>query len=270
MLTYEALISEAKDRGMPPGKIRGILREYLQIIILRELHRIGGGASLYFTGGTYLRLAYNLKRFSEDLDFHTDKLSLNGFEGIVTGIQSGLKKDGISAKALFKHWGNIYAANLSFTGIERDYGIRSAYAKKEGIIIKIETNRPAWKIKKDTHVVSGFGEIFPCVCTDRGALFADKIDALNKKERARHIYDLMFMLANNFPIDNKVLSVLGITALPLELIAGRIENFSQAALKKQAEALRPFLFEEDEAGLIINARTIIPDLLRKYKAGNLL
>jgi predicted nucleotidyltransferase component of viral defense system len=267
MLTYEALINEAKDRGMPAGKMRGILREYLQILILKELHRIGGGASLYFTGGTYLRFVYNLKRFSEDLDFNTDKLTINGFEGIVKGIQSGLKKEGILAKAVFRHWDNLYAANLSFPDIERDYGIRSAYAKKEGIVIKIETNRPAWKIEKDTHVVSGFGELFPCVCTERGALFADKIDALSKKEKARHIYDLMFMLAKHFPIDKKVLSVLGITALPLELIAGKITSFSQETLKKQAEALRPFLFEEDEADLIINARAIIPDLLRKYKTG---
>ena len=36
MLSFEALTAEAKQRGMPTGKMRGILREYLQVFILKE------------------------------------------------------------------------------------------------------------------------------------------------------------------------------------------------------------------------------------------
>ena len=56
MLTYETLLEQAKLRNMPANKIRGVLREYLQILILKERYRGESGRKLCFTGGTYLRI----------------------------------------------------------------------------------------------------------------------------------------------------------------------------------------------------------------------
>lgn len=265
MLTYDALIEQAKTRDMPSTKMRGILREYLQILILKELYKTASGRKLCFTGGTYLRLAHNFKRFSEDLDFNTANLKKTEFEGTVHTIKTGLKRLGIDASIRFKHWENIYEAHLVFPVIEETYAIFSRHFKKGGVVIKIETNRPRWRIKKETQVISGFGELYPCICTEKGALFADKVDALNKKMRGRHLYDIMFMLSNRFPIDKNVLSSLGLKGDPLEMIRKRVVNFSKSELKKQAETLRPFLFEESEADLLINAHQIIPTLLEKYR-----
>lgn len=105
--------------------------------------------------------------------------------------------------------------------------------------------------------------MFPVVCTDRGALFADKIDALLKKNRARHLFDIIFMLAKKYPIDTAVLKTLGITQPPLSAILTRVNDFSAQELKKQAESLRPFLFDESEADLIINAPTIVKQLIER-------
>ena len=265
MLTYDALIEQAKLREMPPTKIRGVLREYLHILILKELYKTEWGRKLYFTGGTYLRMAHNLKRFSEDLDFNTESIKKAEFESLIEKIQTELKRTGIEFRFIFKHWENIYAAHLIFPEIEKTYGAASKYSKKEGLTIKIETNRPAWKVETESEVVSGFGEVYPCICTNKSALFADKVDALCKKTRARHLYDITFMLSNGFSIDRRVLSSLGINNDPLEVIAQRVRNFSKAELKKQAESLRPFLFEEGEAELVANAHQIIPALLEKYK-----
>jgi predicted nucleotidyltransferase component of viral defense system len=95
-------------------------------------------------------------------------------------------------------------------------------------------------------------------------LFADKIDALVKKNRGRHLYDIIFMLSNKYPIDRKVLKALGIKEDPLDLINKRVKGFARSELKRQAEVLRPFLFDEKEADLIINAHDTIPLLLKKY------
>ena len=266
MLTYEALMQGAKDRGMPPLKIRGILREYLQILILKELYKTESGKKLYFTGGTYLRLIHNLKRFSEDLDFNTKNIKQKEFELLIDKIRDELKRRGIDSYIKFKHWENIYAAHLVFPAIEKAYKVISNYSKKEGIVIKIETNRPKWKIKKETEVISGFGEIYPCVCTDKSALFADKIDALGKKLRGRHLYDIMFMLSKCYPIDKRVLSTFGLNVDPLNAILEKLQGLSKLELKRQAEALRPFLFDQSEADLLINARRVIPQLIKNYKA----
>ena len=264
MLAYDSLIEQAKSREMPPAKIRGILREYLQILILKELYRTESGKKLYFTGGTYLRLTHNLKRFSEDLDFNTTTVTKGEFEVLLKKIKNGLKKVGIEVQAEFAHWCNVYVSKLIFPEVERAYNVISKYSKKKGIIIKVESYRAKWKVKNETRVISGFGEFYPCICTDRGILFADKIDALTKKSRGRHIYDIIFMLSNNFPIDEDFLSVLGIKKDPLEVIRNRIKAFSKAELKKQAEILRPFLFDEKEADLVVNAHDIISSLLEKY------
>lgn len=113
MLTYDALIEQAKLRGMPPTKVRGILREYLQILILKELYKISLSEKLYFTGGTYLRLIHNLKRFSEDLDFNAPKISTTEFENTINRLLVELKRLAIKSRTQFTH-GIIFLLQGSF------------------------------------------------------------------------------------------------------------------------------------------------------------
>ena len=264
MLTFEALIEEAKQNGMPAGKMRGILREYLQVLILKEMYKLPKGKKLYFTGGTYLRLVHQTKRFSEDLDFNVSTMKKDEFENILGTIVHALKKEGLAIHLVFKHWDNLFVADLVFPDVEAFYGITSKYSKKEGISIKVESNHPKWKIKTETLMISGFGQMFPVICTDRGALFADKIDALINKNRARHLFDIIFMLSKKYPIDKRILKTLKVTDQPLDAIMKRVNSFSLTELKKQAESLRPFLFDESEAELLINAHTIVAELIGKY------
>jgi predicted nucleotidyltransferase component of viral defense system len=265
MLSYDALIEQAGRRGMPAQKLRGIVREYLQILILHALSRHESGKKLFFTGGTYLRLIHDLKRFSEDLDFNTAEIKKEEFEVLIHALQTELKRLNIRCEVKFRHWGQIFAASLVFSEIEERYGVISKFSRKAGIVIKVETNRPAWLIKKETAVISGYGEIFPCLCTDKGSLFADKIDALMKKKRGRHLYDIIFMLSNRFPVNNAVSSSLDLGDAPLKILLDGVMRFSRAELKRQAESLKPFLFEESESDWIIEAHQIVPSLIEKYK-----
>lgn len=265
MLTYKALLEQAEVRGMPLTKARGILREYLQVLILKEIYKSQESSHLYFTGGTYLRLVHNLKRFSEDLDFNTDTLTKNSFEKLVRKAQTGLKYLNIEASVRFDHWDNILSGQLAFRSIEKAYNISSPFSKKEGIIIKLEANRPKWKIKRENEVIAGFGEIYPCVCTDKSALFADKIDAVNKKMRGRHIYDIIFMLSNKYPIDRNILKHLKVEGDPLEAIERGIKKLTSADLRKQAETLRLFLFDESQADLLVQAKDVVHSLIAKYR-----
>lgn len=265
MLTYDALIKQAKQRGMPHTKNRGVLREYLQVLILKVLYKQEGGRQLYFTGGTYLRLIHNLKRFSEDLDFNIRNLTATKFEKCARGLVTDLRRLGFKSTVQFAHWDNILVAKLKFSDVEKQYNIVSGLSARRGIIIKLETNRPKWKIMPETDVVSGFGETYPCLCTDKAALFADKIDAFTKKKRGRHLYDIIFMLSNKFEIDRNVLRKLGIKHDPLTVILDLLKILSKDELRKQANVLRPFLFDESEAELVTNAHDIVPSLVEKYR-----
>ncbi len=267
MLTYNSLTRQAKIRGMPRTKIRVILREYLQTLILREIYRTAAGRKLFFTGGTYLRLVRDYKRFSEDLAFNTKDITREEFDALMLRVSGELGRLGIESGVRSDHWGNIFSSRLTFPGIEKRYNAVSAYSKKGGITIKVETNRPKWRPGPVSEMISGYGEIFPCLCTDISALFADKIDALNKKNRARHLYDIIIMLSGKERADEKVLASLGVDKDPLVSISERVKELKKDELKRQAEALRPFLFDEEQANLIIEAHQVVPQLINKYNAG---
>lgn len=264
MLTYEALIEQARLRQMPATKGRGILREYLQVLIMKELYRSETGRKLFFTGGTYLRLVKNIRRFSEDLDFNSKGMTESEFEKLLETIVSELLRKGLKCSMVFSHRDSLLNGSLIFPEVESFYSLSSSQRQKQGISIKIETYAPKWKVKTETLAISGFGEIFPVITTGVDCLFADKIDAIREKNRGRHLYDIMFMLANKYPVNAEVLKSLGVKQDPKNAILDRVKSLSKMELIKQAEGLRPFLFDEKDAENIVNAHILIPSLLEKY------
>jgi predicted nucleotidyltransferase component of viral defense system len=265
MLTYDTLIEQAKLRNMPQDKGRGILREYLQVLMLKQLYRTDAGKKLFFTGGTYLRLVHGLKRFSEDLDFNSNEITNKSFETMCGNIVIELKRFGLSLKADFAHWDSILVGRFTYPDIESYYGIAAKHTRKRGLLIKLEVNKPKWQVTAETEVITGYGETFPCLCTDKSILFADKIDALAKKHMGRHIYDVIFMLSQRFPVHHTILKEMGYKNEPFDELSSCINSLASNELRKQAEVLRPFLFDEQETDLIRNAKTIVEKLIQKYK-----
>ena len=92
MLSLEYLLEEAKTQELPLLKKRGIVREYLQVILLHSIYKHELGSRLFFTGGTALRFFHNLPRFSEDLDFDTPLLTEGDFKFLLASLLIDLKK----------------------------------------------------------------------------------------------------------------------------------------------------------------------------------
>jgi len=268
MLSSESLIQEARERGMPGVKMRGILREYLQVLLLTELYGLKGGSRLHFTGGTSLRLVENLGRFSEDLDFNTWNTGKETFEGMIRGTIKGMERRGFTVGAGFEHRGHLSVARLSFPGLEKYYGIDPVRARAGGLMIKMETNRPVWKRDAEPKIVAGFGETVPAPCTPLPVLMADKIDAIIRKNMGRHLYDLAVLLGRKISVDTLVWRKLGGEGDPLNHLLERIKDLPAAELKRMAESLRPFLFDEREAKLVSDAGVIFPELVRQARLGN--
>jgi predicted nucleotidyltransferase component of viral defense system len=264
MLTYDTLIEQAELRNMPVGKIRGILREYLHILILKQVYRTDAGRKLYFTGGTYLRLVHDLKRFSEDLDINSNHISQKDFEELCHCLVIELKRSGIAGEVTYSHWDHVLVCRFNFPDIEKSYGIRTKHTRGSGLLIKLEVNIPTWKIESEIEVITGYGETYPCVCTKKGILFADKIDALVKKRMGRHLYDIIFMLSQKFPVDNRVFKKLNYKVQPFNVLSECVNDFSGIELKNQTNILRPFFFDEQDTDLILNAKTVIAKLIQKY------
>src|SRR3990172_9175578 len=92
---FDQIISFAQEYGLPQQKKRAIVREYIQVKVLDYLYRTDLFNSIYFVGGTSLRLLRGIDRFSEDLDFDIHKKNIEVMESAMNGLVNYLKKESI-------------------------------------------------------------------------------------------------------------------------------------------------------------------------------
>lgn len=259
MLTYEALLEYAREKRMPAGKIRGILREYIQTLILKFIYRHKLAKKIYFLGGTYLRIIRQFNRFSEDLDFNGEKFGKKEFEKLMHYVQTELARENLNCKVNFEYRGKLLTAKFAF-----DVEVLNAYQlsdRRGRLIIKTEVHQPVWKLKTEEEVVNSFGEVFPVIAMTPGYIFCEKMLALSTHKRGRHVYDLIMMLSKKFPMDDYVLRANKIRLLPADFLKKVIFSISDSELRKMADSLRPFLFEEKEAEYVERAKFYLEKLL---------
>ncbi|MBI5700359.1 nucleotidyl transferase AbiEii/AbiGii toxin family protein [Candidatus Saganbacteria bacterium] len=259
MLTYEALLEYAKNKGMPTNKIRGILREYIQTLILKHLYRHPLGKRSYFLGGTYLRFVHGFKRFSEDLDFNGEKFKKNEFVDMAHYVQSEFERENLNSGVDFDHRGNLLTAKFTF-----NRELQSAYQLIDArgqLMVKVEIHQPSWELKTNEVVVNNFGEMFPIFTMTDGYIFCEKMLALSTHRRGRHVYDLIMMLSKKFPVDDYILREKKVNISPREFLKEIIFAIPDKELEKMANSLRPFLFEEKEAEYVERAKFYIEQLL---------
>ena len=262
MLSLEYLLEEAKSNRMPILKKRGILREYLQVIVLNSIYKRGFGKSMLFTGGTALRFFYNLPRFSEDLDFDTPSLTFKDFREILKEVNKGLVKEGFLVEISSQVRGNIYVGELYFKDLMQAYEITDR--RGLDLMIKIEVYKPSWGLKSEPGVLSLYGYNFSFLLLEKGYLFSEKLCALLNRRRGRDIYDTLFMLRKKFPFNNGVLRANKVEGLPKEIILKHLKGLAEKELKFLANQVKPFLFKEDDLGLVLKPVPFAEKFLEEY------
>jgi len=251
MLKMEYLLEEAKSNALPIVKERGILREYLQIIVLNSIYKHKFGKSLFFMGGTAMRYFYRMPRFSEELDFNTPGLSQREFRKIMEAVRKDIFKEGLFATVTCGRRKNLLVSNLVFNDVIEKYGISDN--RGLGLMIKVEINKPRWELITESRVLSMYGYNFTAILMSKGNLFSEKICALFNRNRGRDIYDTLFMLKKKFPFNENVLKANKI-ALPIkDTLVSHLRGIDKKELKRLAAQVRPFLFKEDDIELILKA-----------------
>lgn len=258
MLNYESILESAALKGMPTNKCRGIIREYIQTLILKYLYSSPYQDKFFFLGGTSLRLLYDMKRFSEDLDFNVKDIKEREFEETAKFIKHELSRENINCLLEFEHRKPLYIAEFIFEEIKN---IEKVSQRRGRMLIKLEANLPVYEFPEDVRSISSFGEIFLVKAMAKEWVFADKIDTLHNKRLGRHIYDIIFMLSKRFKVSKEMLRIHGITEEPKEAILRIINSIKDEELKRLARQVAPFLFDESQKELIIKAKTVIPQML---------
>jgi len=259
MLNLESLLEQGKLLGLPLDKQRAIVREYAQIIILRAIYQSNLGGRMFFMGGTALRFAYGLKRFSEDLYFNAKVLSYIDFKEVLTICQGALGKEGFECGVSKEERGSLLVGRLKLTNILQSYKITPL--KNEKLMVKIEVNRPVWNMETESQVLDRFGYLFSVLLMSKGALFAEKLDAFINRCRGRDIYDLIFLLQRKFPLDTPILKAKGWKAEPKQAMLEHIEKIKPDELIRLSKQVEPFLLNEEEKDFVVNAKTYITALL---------
>lgn len=251
MLSIEYLIEEAKDTGLPTTKRRAILREYTQSIILNSIYKNRIGKHMYFRCGTALRYCYRLPRFSEDLNFNTEKISDNKFQEIIKNTIKNIEYEGLNADYTINERGRLKTAEINFPEIMQQYNITDA--RGIDLMVKVEVNQPGWKLSTKPHVLSHYGFNYTATIMAESALITEKLLAMMNRTRGRDIYDLIYMLKKKFPFDTAILKANNIKEKPEKLIINRLENFPKKELERLAKQVKPFLFREDDLEPVIKA-----------------
>lgn len=263
MLSLEYLLEEAKNNVLPLLKRRGILREYLQVIILSSIYKHNLGKLIFFTGGTALRFFYNMPRFSEDLDFDTKSLNSAGFKQILEAIEKALHKEGFSLKISAKERKNLFIAELYFADLMKLYGITDQ--RGLDLMIKVEVYKPAWQLHTEPGVLSLYGYNFSSILLSKANLLSEKIIALFNRKRGRDIYDTLFMLKKRFPFDKNVLAANKIEDSPKKSILKYLQKFPEKEIESLANQVKPFLFKEEDIELVLKAPLYAQRFLSDYE-----
>jgi predicted nucleotidyltransferase component of viral defense system len=193
------LIKDArKQRGANDAEVLNLIREYLQVLILKAIYQSTYGKHLSFMGGTCLRICHKLKRFSEDLDFTLDKkMEGYSFKDLNHIICSFLTREGFEVDCKQNNENVVHKSFIRAANLLHTFGLSPLQSQKIHIKLEIDTN-PV-KIK-NTHMesffVNAFNELFPIIKHDDSTLFAGKICAsLNRAyTKGRDFYDLIWYL----------------------------------------------------------------------------
>jgi len=258
------------DKNMNSEQKTNLLRENLQVMMLKMLADRGFFKHISFVGGTALRIVYALNRFSEDLDFLLSGKKGFEFKGLENGLKKDLDKNGFKYAARSGGESAVKFIFLKFPGLLEAAGANPMKAANLNVKLEIDMNPPAGG-DVETALVNRF-YIFQINVHKIESLFAGKIHAclFRKYTKARDYYDLLWYLTkkvrpNIMQLNNAVKQNEKehpeITAANLaDLILKKLEKIDFKQVKSDVSK---FLVNPEEAKLL-NLETF-RNLLKKYE-----
>ena len=203
------VIKQRFKTGMSLNEKRNLTREFLQILCLKTLNDKGYFDHLAFVGGTSLRILFDLRRFSEDLDFSIYETKRFDLKKMEEDLVRSFKLNGLSFEAKVKNEGSIHYILMKFTGLLKELGLTAVAEQKLSIKLEIDVNPPEGWILTETVVNKTY--LFSITHYDLPSLYAGKLHAcfFRKFIKGRDFYDFVWYLARkvkpNFTLLNNAI-----------------------------------------------------------------
>lgn len=204
------IIGDARNKGAGDTIVLNIVREYLQVLILKAIYQSKYGRGLSFMGGTCLRICYDLKRFSEDLDFALDrKIASYSFKELNGLIALFLRNSNFEVDLQVSNEKIVQKSVIRVSKILHAFGLSRLKEQKIHIRLEVDTNpAKAGDSDRETFFVTKFDEMFPIIKHTDDTLFAGKVCAILNRTytKGRDFYDLLWYLNRKKEINLRYLN----------------------------------------------------------------
>ncbi len=254
----DVIKQQLKDEMLPLEKVN-VVREFLQILCLKIMDDKKMFDHLAFFGGTALRILYDLRRYSEDLDFSVTQKEEFNINDTRNELIKSLQLYGLNVEAKSRSVGAVESMMIKFTGLLKDLDLSPLASQKLSIKWETDTNPPSGADITNTIVNKHF--IFNVTHYDLPSLFAGKLHACfyRKYIKGRDWYDFVWYVSKkikpNFSLLNNA-----IVQTQKESLNIQEENFKQHLLKN-VERIDFMAVQKDVREFLVDEREL--DFLEK-------
>lgn len=188
------VIKQQFKEGMSTHQKLNIAREILQILALKIIYEKKFFDQIAFVGGTSLRILYDTKRFSEDLDFSLIRQEKYNFNKIHKELLREFHLNNLPFEAKVRMVNNVHGMMMKFTGLLKELGLSELPDQKLSIKLEVDVNPPAgWQLSK---TIVNKVYMFNITHYELPSLYAGKVHACfyRKFIKGRDFYDLVWYL----------------------------------------------------------------------------
>jgi len=224
---------------------RGILREYMQCKILELIFDSPYADKLVFLGGTAVRIVFDSRRFSEDLDFDNLGLDATAFDALADWIKTGLERSGLQVEMRTIHK-KTYRIYLKISDVLFMNGISPM--SNEKLMIQIDAAPQSFDYAKQMVLLKKFDVLTQIFVVPIDLLLAQKVVAALDRKRAkgRDFFDIVFLWNKTKPDYAYLEKKLGIRdrAMLKSAFEKRSSSLDMESLSIDAE---PFLIDPTDS-----------------------
>jgi len=236
-----------------------IIKEYIQLMILDYLSTTPFIRKLTFIGGTCLRLAKGIDRFSEDLDFDCKDLGKEEFMEMTDGVLRFLQLNGLKVIVKDHESNKLSAFRRSYYFPDFLFDMGMTGHREERFMLKIESEDQLFHYDPVLVNIKGCGFFFPIPVPPDNILCSMKITAMLNRQKGREFYDVMFLLGQTKPDYSFLSKRAGISELS-ELKSATEKVLGKVDLNKKSRDFEHLLFDKSRSRMILRVGEFIKEL----------
>ncbi len=229
------------------------LTEYYQYELLDSLFKQKGSEHFSFHGGTAIRIIYGGRRFSEDIDFDTDKLSL--FDKLLKGVVIDMQTKGFDLEFRLIHKG-AYHCHVKFPHVLREFGLSGH--KQEKLLIKIDA-APCKNLLTSPALLNNYAIFRNINVSPRDIILSKKLITITERNRpkGRDMYDTTWLWGMTEPNTTYLFNEYNLT---LKEILTKVHKYVVTLdLPQLAKETKRFLINPDDVNRIL----LFPDFIKQ-------